>query len=151
MSSSATRLSRARSPAHNHLLHFQEDVNEWKFETTQNLQRPFMQQLYETSQWLYEDPYDTKSYVDLRKQLDSHCNRVYNQTCEWQFSPPYNPRNHVEREEGTSTNAAIVYLCCADAQEFQDFLWSLKFLDLNFNNEFKYPVGHAHGGRGGWG
>eukprot|EP00960_Hanusia_phi_P063509 765500-Hanusia_phi.AAC.2 len=135
------------SPVHNHLLHFQEDVNEWKFETTQNLQRPFMQQLYDTSLNLYRDPYDVRAYVDLREQLHSHCNRVYNQTCEWQFSPPYNPRSHAGRRDGLSANAAIVYLCCADAQEFQDFLWSLKFLDLNFNNEYKYPVGGA--ARGG--
>jgi hypothetical protein len=38
-------------------------------------------------------------------------------------------------------SAAIVYLCCADAKEFDDLLWSLKFLDLNFNNHFQYPVG----------
>jgi hypothetical protein len=37
-------------------------------------------------------------------------------------------------------SAAIVYLCCADAKEFDDLLWSLKFLDLNFNNHFQYPV-----------
>jgi hypothetical protein len=37
-------------------------------------------------------------------------------------------------------NGAIVYLCCADALEFDDLLWSLKFLDTAFNDDFKYPV-----------
>ena len=58
-------------------------------------------------------------------------------TCEWQFSPPYNPAIASDNADpgggaaagGAGGTGVIVYVCCADAQELQDLLWSLKVLD----------------------
>jgi hypothetical protein len=129
----------------NHMQYYQDaDANEWKWETTQNLQRQYMMELFNISSMIYAQPGGVKGYEDLREHLDVHCNRVYNGTCEWQFSPPFNPAQRGEGVGATQqvggATGAIVYVCCADAQELQDLLWSLKFLDLNFNDEFKYPV-----------
>ena len=128
----------------NHMQHFQDaDANQWKWETTQNLQRDYMTELFNISSTLRQHPDAVQSYEDLREHLDKHCNRVYNGTCEWQFSPPFNPAlagAGVGEERPSPATGAIVYVCCADAQELQDLLWSLKFLDLNFNDEFKYKV-----------
>jgi len=63
----------------NHLQYYQDaDGNEWKWETTQNLQREFMTTLFNISSTLHAHPDAVKSYEDLREHLDTHCNRVYN-------------------------------------------------------------------------
>eukprot|EP00802_Teleaulax_amphioxeia_P017152 Tamp_17297.p1 GENE.Tamp_17297~~Tamp_17297.p1 ORF type:complete len:429 (+),score=71.01 Tamp_17297:120-1289(+) len=134
----------------NHLQYYQDaDGNEWKWETTQNLQREFMAKLFNISSTLHAHPDAVSSYEDLREHLDAHCNRVFNGTCEWQFSPPFNPALAGGAGDGgakgvqdqpTRGAGAIVYVCCADAHELQDLLWSLKLLDLNFNDQFRYPV-----------
>ena len=112
-------------------------------------------------------PTDARGYIALRDHLESHCQRVYNGTCEWQFSPPFNSQLFDRGNLPPRENAAIVYICCADAQvgqshqhpckasvrtfviltafplfeqEFSDLLWSLQLLDLNFNDYFRYPV-----------
>lgn len=109
-----------------HLQWVEEDVNEWKFETTQSLQRKYMQTLWQLSKSLYDNPEQTNTYEELREHLDAHCERVYNGTCEWQFSPPFNQKARADPAPSPRESAAIVYLCCADAHELQDMLWSLQ-------------------------
>mmetsp|Transcript_8189 Transcript_8189/g.19029 ORF Transcript_8189/g.19029 Transcript_8189/m.19029 type:complete len:425 (+) Transcript_8189:20-1294(+) len=124
----------------NHLQYVQEDINEWKFASTQSLQRPWVANLLRISEAMHQQPNDTEKYTQLREHLDEHCNRVYNSTCEWQFSPPFNPAAALPDPEAARESGAIVFLCCADAQELQDLLYALQFLDLNFNDHFQYPV-----------
>jgi len=117
----------------------------WKFETTQNLQRQFMTDLYNASASLSLYPNSLEPYTKIQGLLESHCQRVFNDTCQWHFSPPFNgtqvdQRASKEREGANRANAVILYICCADEQEFGDLLWSLKFLDLNFNDFFSYPI-----------
>uniref|UniRef100_A0A7S1DT73 Uncharacterized protein n=2 Tax=Hemiselmis andersenii TaxID=464988 RepID=A0A7S1DT73_HEMAN len=133
-----------------HLQYVQEDVDEWKWATTQSLQRPWVQSLYDLSASLQDSPSRGQTYTDLREHLDEHCNRVYNNTCEWQFSPPFDSKNaETILETNVKQSAAIVYVCCADAQEFQDLVWSIKFLDLNFNQYHNYPILIFHENFGG--
>ena len=54
------------------------DDNEWKWETTQNLQREFLSKLFNISSKLHAHPDAVSSYEDLREHLDAHCNRVFN-------------------------------------------------------------------------
>ena len=110
-----------------HLQYVQEDIHEWKFETTQSLQRAFMAQLKDTQTALLERPERPEAYLSLQNQLESHCQRVYNGTCEWQFSPPFDPRSAAATAPAPPPlRAAVVYVCCADAQELGDLLWSLQ-------------------------
>jgi len=63
----------------NHLQYFQDaDVNEWKWETTQNLQRDYLTMLFNISSKLHAHPDMSGTYEELREHLDAHCNRVYN-------------------------------------------------------------------------
>ncbi len=86
-----------------------------------------MAQLKDTQAALLSRPDRTESYIALQDQLESHCQRVYNGTCEWQFSPPFDPRAAAAlAAPPPRLRAAIVYICCADAQELGDLLWSLQ-------------------------
>ena len=52
------------------------DDNEWKWETTQNLQREFMLKLLNISSNLHAHPDAVSSYEDLREHLDAQLAQV---------------------------------------------------------------------------
>lgn len=89
--------------------------------------------------------------------MGENCDRAYNETCVWTQCAPFDLDQIEQANKSPREKGVIVYACCADAlgdppaysssdvysqipAEFDDLVWSLKLLDLAFNDFFNYPV-----------